>query len=176
MTRPVSRNAPVPTGRSGCGAWVGSRMRPVVPPTSASPADYRLRTRSREMLDRVRLPLLMLLSGTLACSGDESNRSGTGEPRGAPGVAPAHELPTSAASRPLTAADLQAAHARIAFLADSVDGRLRTVPALTGAERRRLRRDVNERQIERARRLGVRPGMPVQEAVSAGRLVPLADT
>lgn len=122
---------------------------------------------------RVITLLTALLLGTTACVGDEVDKAPGGEPAAAPA---AHELPPPTAPRPLTPADLQTAHARIMLLADSVDGRLRTVQALTGAERGRLRRDVNERQIERARRLGIRPGTPLDEAVRSGRLVALEDT
>lgn len=77
---------------------------------------------------------------------------------------------------PLSPAERVAAQAQVAAFVDSVDRRLRTVSGLSGAERRQLRHDVNERQLQRARLLGVRPGTTVAQAVGAGRLVALADT
>lgn len=72
---------------------------------------------------------------------------------------------------------LQKIVTRVQLTLDSVDARLRTVPNLTARERRRLRRDVNEVQIERAKQLGVRAATgDIQRLVDEGRLVPLADS
>jgi hypothetical protein len=59
---------------------------------------------------------------------------------------------------------------------DSIDQRLRQVRSLTIPERIALRRDVNERHIERARQLGVRVTGSVEPLVAARQLVRLAGT
>ncbi|MEX2281083.1 MAG: DUF5715 family protein [Gemmatimonadota bacterium] len=64
----------------------------------------------------------------------------------------------------------------ITALTQSVDGKLRKVRGLTREERARLRRDVNAVQIERARKLGIAPGSPIEPLIAAGRLVRVADT
>ena len=119
--------------------------------------------------------LLPLALGAVlcACGGEAPVRSSAAERSGAPPDAPPARAPVEQPAEPI---DLQAAHGLIRLLVDSVDTRLRTVSNLSGEERRSLRRDVNERQLERARRLGVRPGTPLHTAVGAGQLVELADT
>jgi hypothetical protein len=77
---------------------------------------------------------------------------------------------------PPTTAETEAMLAPLRMEADSVDRKLRRVRGLSRGERSRLRRDVNARQITRARQLGIRRGADVQAMVKAGRLVQLADT
>ena len=57
---------------------------------------------------------------------------------------------------------------------DSTDRQLRRVPNLTRDERARLKRDVNDIQIARARTMGFRVASSVEPHVSAGKLVELA--
>ena len=57
---------------------------------------------------------------------------------------------------------------------DSADRKLRRVPNLTRDERARLKRDVNEIQIARARTMGFRVASSVDPHVRAGKLVELA--
>ena len=75
-------------------------------------------------------------------------------------------------------AEMAHARTRIVARAESVAAKLETVRPLTSAERRRLRRDVNAKQVATARRLGVRPGSEARLSalVRAGRLVPLGDS
>jgi hypothetical protein len=75
-----------------------------------------------------------------------------------------------------TAAEREALLAPLTLRADSVDRKLRRVRALSRGERGRLRRDVNAKQITRARQLGIRRGADVQTMVNSGRLVRLADS
>lgn len=71
--------------------------------------------------------------------------------------------------------DWNAAQMHIALLVDSADHKLRKIPGLTSEERRRLRRDVNAVQIQRARMLGVHAAS-FESAVNSGRLVRLEET
>jgi hypothetical protein len=73
-------------------------------------------------------------------------------------------------------ADLAVLHGAFVQHADSIDRKLRRVPALTRQERTDLRRDVNEHQIERARQLGIRVSRTIDPLVGSGRLVRLPDT
>jgi hypothetical protein len=81
-----------------------------------------------------------------------------------------------AAPRVATPDDWNGLRARVQPHLDAIDQKLRHVRALTAAERTALRRDVNERHIERARQLGVRVSGPVEPLLAARRLVRLADT
>lgn len=83
---------------------------------------------------------------------------------------------TSAASLVATPAEWETLRARLQPQLDTLDRRLRRVRNLTIPERIALRRDVNERHIERARQLGVRVTGSVEPLVAAGQLVRLADT
>lgn len=58
-------------------------------------------------------------------------------------------------------------------LADSLDRMLRRVPALSRTEQRKLRRDVNAKQIARAKQLGIPMGAPVGVLVARRQLVEL---
>lgn len=73
---------------------------------------------------------------------------------------------------------LDAAMARIATLADSVDDLLKPVPLLSGAEESALRRYGNEMHLARARALGARPAdtTELRELRAAGRLVEVEDS
>lgn len=73
---------------------------------------------------------------------------------------------------------LDEAFARIGAVADSVDALFRPVPLLTPAQEAAFQRFGNDRQVERARALGVRAGSQSERdaAVQAGRLVVLEDS
>src|SRR5688500_7415042 len=73
-------------------------------------------------------------------------------------------------------AEWETLRAHVQAQLDTVDQRLRRVRNLTIPERIALRRDVNERHIERARQVGVRVTGPVEPLVASGQLVQLADT
>jgi hypothetical protein len=73
---------------------------------------------------------------------------------------------------------LERARTRIAERADSLDRALQPVPLLTGSEEGALRRYLNAAQLQRARRLGVRPGSEaeLERLRRDGRLVRLPDS
>lgn len=106
-----------------------------------------------------------LLAAVSGCG----ERPETGEASTAPAPARPAEPPAEPVEPQLVLATVQQA-------ADSADRLLRKVPNLTGDERSRLRRDVNELQVARARQLGVRVVSDVDPLVRAGRLVRLADS
>ncbi|MBW3629434.1 MAG: hypothetical protein KY464_09070 [Gemmatimonadetes bacterium] len=66
--------------------------------------------------------------------------------------------------------------ARVQARLDSVDTALRQVRALTRAEQRALRRDVNRVQTARARAMGINPTAEIDPLVASGQLVPLEDS
>jgi len=72
--------------------------------------------------------------------------------------------------------DFGAIQPRLQAQLDSIDRALRRVPNLTAAEKRALRRDVNELQIARARQLGLRVTGAVEPHVASKRLVRLEDS
>src|SRR5688572_3836966 len=78
--------------------------------------------------------------------------------------------------RVATPQEWEALRARLQPQLDTLDQKLRQVRNLTIPERIALRRDVNERHIERARQLGVRVTGPVEPLISSGQLVRLPDT
>lgn len=109
---------------------------------------------------RAGLALALLLGG---CTGD---------------VDPRRQTDAAEQVRARAEAALEQGLADILAHADSMEDALRPIPLLTGGEERALRRYLNEEQLARARALGVRPEAPaeLEEARSAGRLVPLEDT
>jgi hypothetical protein len=66
--------------------------------------------------------------------------------------------------------------ARVQARLDSVDAALRQVRALSSAEQRALRRDVNRVQTARARAMGINPTAEIDPLVASGQLVPLEDS
>ena len=58
---------------------------------------------------------------------------------------------------------------------DSANRKLMRVPALSRHERGELRHDVSAVQIEPARRLGIRPGTPLQQLIVSGQVVMLPE-
>lgn len=80
------------------------------------------------------------------------------------------------APRPSSPGDVHAAVQRVHQLADSANRGLFKVPNLTITEVGTLKRDVNEVQISRARRLGVSPTLDLHREIAAGRLVELSDS
>lgn len=91
----------------------------------------------------------------------------------APAAASAAAVGPAAGILPPAAAP---AAVEIRLLADSIDRRLRRVPALSGDEKRRLRRDANAAQITRARELGIKRGARLETHLAQERLVRLGDS
>jgi uncharacterized protein YcbK (DUF882 family) len=95
----------------------------------------------------------------------------------APPVAAADAAaPPAAAVVDVSPEEILAATSRVHFLADSIDKRLRQVPALSVREKMRLRADANAEQIARARLLGINRSVKVEAAVADQKLVQLGDT
>lgn len=82
----------------------------------------------------------------------------------------------AAAAVDVSAEEINAATAQVQQLADSIDKRLRKVPALSLVEKVRLRRDANAKQIARARVMGIRRNAKLEAAIAANQLVQIADT
>jgi hypothetical protein len=90
----------------------------------------------------------------------------------------ANDAPTAgaAAEVDVTPEQIASATSTVVQLADSVDKRLRKVPALSMVEKMRLRRDANATQIARARQMGIARNVKLESAIAAEQLVQLADT
>lgn len=84
--------------------------------------------------------------------------------------------PPAAAVVDISPEEIVEATSRVQFLADSIDKRLRKVPALSVREKMRLRADANAEQIARARQLGIGRNVKLEAAVAGEKLVQLPDT
>lgn len=112
----------------------------------------------------------MTLSIAVCAREDVSDRV-----REEPAANDATAAPTAAAMD-VSAEDVSAATVEVQQLADSIDKRLRKVPALSLVEKVRLRRDANAKQIARARQMGIRRNAKLESAIAAKQLVQLPDT
>jgi hypothetical protein len=111
-----------------------------------------------------------------ACGPNEHDRDSAGNVEPGSEEAAAENGDAPAAPRIATPMEWEALRARLQPQLDSLDQRLRRVRNLTIAERIALRRDVNERHIERARLLGLRVTGSVEPLIASGQLVRLPDT
>ncbi|HUP88846.1 MAG TPA: DUF5715 family protein [Longimicrobiales bacterium] len=94
----------------------------------------------------------------------------------APVVVPVVRRIPAPPARELTASEISAQAEHIRTLALTADTALRKVPNLRLRETMSLRRDRNEKQITRARELGVAHPFDLQRAISSGALVELPDS
>jgi hypothetical protein len=84
--------------------------------------------------------------------------------------------PPAAAVVDISPEQILQATSQVQFLADSIDKRLRKVPALSMREKMRLRADANAEQIARARQMGVNRTVKLEQAIADEKLVQLGDT
>src|SRR5687768_2226691 len=124
-----------------------------------------------------RAAALAVVALMAACGPNEHDTSGNDDAEPATEQTPAAENGDAPpAPRVASPQEWEALRARLQPRLDTLDQKLRHVRNLTIPERIALRRDVNERHIERARQLGVRVTGPVEPLISSGQLVRLPDT
>jgi hypothetical protein len=113
--------------------------------------------------------LIVVVGACSAIGGDHPER-----PEVAPG--PAHESNQESLHEFPEPAEWAGLLERIGERVDSTDRSLRGVRALSAAEQRSLRRDVNAVQVARARRMGIPRNSDPDRLLQSGRLVALEDT